>query len=158
MDIGLGGPGVGDGQGGLECCGSWGHKELDTTEQLNWTAIHQHELARGIHMSAPSWPPSYLPPHPIPLGCHRALALGSMCHTANSNWLSILYTVMLCFNATVSNHPSLSFPTCVQRLCFMSASPFLLYKEDYQYHLSRFHIFALLKNSCLSFSDLHHFA
>ena len=27
--------GVGDGQGGLACCDSWGHKELDTTEQLN---------------------------------------------------------------------------------------------------------------------------
>ena len=25
-------PGVGDGQGGLVCCGSWGHKESDTTE------------------------------------------------------------------------------------------------------------------------------
>ena len=23
---------VGDGQGGLACCGSWGHKESDTTE------------------------------------------------------------------------------------------------------------------------------
>ena len=30
-------PGVGDGQGGLACCDSWGHKESDTTEQLNWT-------------------------------------------------------------------------------------------------------------------------
>ena len=30
-------PGFGDGQGGLACCGSWGHKESDTTEQLNWT-------------------------------------------------------------------------------------------------------------------------
>ena len=29
--------GVGDGQGGLVCCGSWGHKESDMTEQLNWT-------------------------------------------------------------------------------------------------------------------------
>ena len=28
-------PGVGDGQGGLVCCGSWGSKELDTTELLN---------------------------------------------------------------------------------------------------------------------------
>ena len=27
--------GVGDGQGGLACCDSWGHKESDTTEQLN---------------------------------------------------------------------------------------------------------------------------
>ena len=27
--------GVGDGQGSLACCSPWGHKELDTTEQLN---------------------------------------------------------------------------------------------------------------------------
>ena len=30
-------PGVGDGQGGLACCDSWGPKESDTTEWLNWT-------------------------------------------------------------------------------------------------------------------------
>ena len=30
-------PGVGDGQGGLVCCDSWGCKESDTTEWLNWT-------------------------------------------------------------------------------------------------------------------------
>ena len=29
--------GVGDGQGGLACCNSWGCKELDTTEWMNWT-------------------------------------------------------------------------------------------------------------------------
>ena len=29
--------GDGDGQGGLECCDSWGYKESDTTEWLNWT-------------------------------------------------------------------------------------------------------------------------
>ena len=29
-------PGVGGGQGGLVCCGSWGRKELDTTERLKW--------------------------------------------------------------------------------------------------------------------------
>ena len=27
--------GVGDGHGGLACCGSWGRKKLDTTERLN---------------------------------------------------------------------------------------------------------------------------
>ena len=32
-------PGIGDGQGGLACCGSWGHKESDTTERLNWTQL-----------------------------------------------------------------------------------------------------------------------
>ena len=30
-------PGVGDGQGGLACCNSWGRKESDMTEPLNWT-------------------------------------------------------------------------------------------------------------------------
>ena len=31
--------GVGDGQGGLACCNSWGHKESDRTEQLNLTEL-----------------------------------------------------------------------------------------------------------------------
>ena len=30
-------PGVGDGQGVLVCCNSWGRKESDMNEQLNWT-------------------------------------------------------------------------------------------------------------------------
>ena len=32
-------PGVGDGQGGLACCGSSGPKESDTTERLNLTEV-----------------------------------------------------------------------------------------------------------------------
>ena len=32
--------GVGDGQGGLACCDSWGRKESDTTERLNWTELN----------------------------------------------------------------------------------------------------------------------
>ena len=32
-------PGVGDGQGGLACCDSWGLEESDTTE-LNWTELN----------------------------------------------------------------------------------------------------------------------
>ena len=36
MDMGLSGfAAVGDRQGGLACCDSWGCKESDTTEQLN---------------------------------------------------------------------------------------------------------------------------
>ena len=31
--------GVVDGQGSLECCSPWGRKEVDTTEQLNWTGV-----------------------------------------------------------------------------------------------------------------------
>ena len=32
--------GVGDGQGGLACWDSWGRKESDTTEQLNWAELN----------------------------------------------------------------------------------------------------------------------
>ena len=35
MDMSLSELGVGDGQGGLVCCNSWGRKESDTTERLN---------------------------------------------------------------------------------------------------------------------------
>ena len=36
-------PGVGDEQGSLACCRSWGRKESDTTERLNW-AEHQRSI------------------------------------------------------------------------------------------------------------------
>ena len=32
--------GFGDGQGTLACCSPWGHKELDTTKQLNLTGLN----------------------------------------------------------------------------------------------------------------------
>ena len=32
--------GIGDGQGGLACCNSWGRKESDMTERLNWTDLN----------------------------------------------------------------------------------------------------------------------
>ena len=32
-------PGVGDGQGSLVCCSRCDHKELDTTDRLNWTQL-----------------------------------------------------------------------------------------------------------------------
>ena len=40
-------PGVGNGQGSLACCSPWGHKELDTTEWLNWWSrrIQYHRQA-----------------------------------------------------------------------------------------------------------------
>ena len=38
--------GAGDGQGGLVCCDSWGCKESDTTERLNWTEIIESRIRR----------------------------------------------------------------------------------------------------------------
>ena len=41
-------PGIGDGQGGLVCCDSWGRKELDTTERLNWTELSEKNFASFV--------------------------------------------------------------------------------------------------------------
>ena len=40
-------------QGGLTCCSPWGHKELDTTEWLNWTELR---MQGGV----------IFPVHPLP--------------------------------------------------------------------------------------------
>ena len=55
-------PGVGDGQGGLACCDSWGCKESDTTERLNWT-----ELNSGTSSTSTATPISAQWPSPLSL-------------------------------------------------------------------------------------------
>ena len=35
---------IDDGQGGMVCCNSWGCKEPDRTERLNWTELNWTEL------------------------------------------------------------------------------------------------------------------
>ena len=55
---------VDDGQGGLACCGSWSHKELDMTERLNWTTEEErgplwfwyHTYGSGTETSAQCGP------------------------------------------------------------------------------------------------------
>jgi len=44
-------PGVGDGQGGLACCHSWGLKESDTTEPLNWTELKEKKVLLSVQFS-----------------------------------------------------------------------------------------------------------
>ena len=41
--------GVGDGQGGLACCGSGGRKKLDMTERLNWTELNMSVYSSSMH-------------------------------------------------------------------------------------------------------------
>ena len=60
-------PGVGEGQGGPACCSSWGRKELDMTEQMNWTEDTYISLPRFllwcylILISKPPWELLILP-------------------------------------------------------------------------------------------------
>ena len=54
--------GVGDGQGSLACCDSWGGKESDTTERLNWTELLAAAAAAKSLQSCPTlWPHKWQP-------------------------------------------------------------------------------------------------
>ena len=44
--------GVGDGQGGLACCDSWGCKESDRTEWLNWTELSTYNVWKIVQALA----------------------------------------------------------------------------------------------------------
>ena len=44
-------PGVGDGQGSLECCSLWDFKESETTRQLNGTEVIIHWLLHVMGVS-----------------------------------------------------------------------------------------------------------
>ena len=50
-------PGDGDEQGGLACCDSWGRKELDTTERLNWTELNTGLFLRSMWTGSPCYIP-----------------------------------------------------------------------------------------------------
>ena len=73
--------GVGDGQGGLACCNSWGRKESDMTEQLNWT--------------------------PVP-DCLASLLLLPLllCTTAMLTFAFLAYKINSCFPWLAATHPS----------------------------------------------------
>ena len=47
--------GVGDGQGSLACCHSWGHKDSDTTEQLNWNELKTMKFKKKSWNFKLSW-------------------------------------------------------------------------------------------------------
>ena len=107
----------------------------------------------------PFEPPSHLPPHTNPLGCHRASDLSSKLHAANFLRLSILHMMMhvfQCYSLKLSRPrhdwsylaaaaPSLTVPKvcslCLPLLC-CPANKIII------------HIYALIYTICLSLSDL----
>ena len=80
-------PGVGDRQGGLACCSSWGCKESDTTEPLNWT----EQSPSGVILEPPKWK-SVTVSIVFPTVCHEVMGPDAM----------ILVFWMLSFKPTFS--------------------------------------------------------
>ena len=104
----------------------------------------------------PLEPPSHLPPipslqvvteHQVELPVSYSKFPLAVCFTYGNEYVSMMF-----FSS--SSHPLLP-PLCPQVYC-LSASSLLPCRQVYQHHLSRFHIYVLLYNICLSLSDLLH--
>ena len=89
-------------------------------------------------------PPSHLPPQSIPLGIPSAPAPSILYHASNLDWQFVSHMILYVFqwHSPKSSHP-LS-PTESKRLFYTSMSLLLTYIQGYCYHLSKFHIYALV--------------
>ena len=109
-------------------------------------AIHQHESTTDIHMFPILNPPPSS--HPIPslwvVPVHQPQAPNIIHRTRTGDSFRIWYYT--CFNAILPNHPTLSLSHRVQKtvLSYTSVSLLLSRVQGYHYHLSKFHIYALV--------------
>ena len=89
-------------------------------------------------------PPSYLPPCTLPPGHPSAPALSILYWTWTG--YSFLIWYYTCFHAIHPNHPTLSLSHRVQKtVLYISFGSLLLSCiQSYRYHLSKFHIYALV--------------
>ena len=89
-------------------------------------------------------PPSHLPLHPIPQGHPSAPALSTLSHALNLDWWCFTYDnihISMPFSQIIPPSPS---PTESRSLFFTSVSLLLSRIQSYRYHLSKFHIYALV--------------
>ena len=96
-------------------------------------------------------PPSYLPPHTIPLGHPSAPAPSILYPASNLDWCFISHMILYMFqcHSPKSSHPH-SLPQspkdCSIHLCLL-----LSRIQGYRYHLSKFHICVSILYWCFSF-------
>ena len=100
-------------------------------------------------------PPSHLPPHPIPQGHPIAPALSTQSHASNLDWRSVSHMIIYKFQCypVKSSHPR-HLPQSPKD-CSVHVSLLLSCIKGYRYHLSKFHIYALVHyiGVILSFID-----
>ena len=82
-------PGVGDRQGGLACCNSWGHKESDMTERLNWAELRSSVTSGKVLTVTFLWGPGPLTTiHRSPSAPSAGLPASTQ-DTASHSWFSL---------------------------------------------------------------------
>ena len=116
-------------------------------------AIHQHESATGVHVLEP---PSHLPPHTNPLGHPSAPAPSILYHASNLDWQFISHMIIYMFQcySPKSSHPR-PLPQSPKDF-YTSVSLLISHIQGYHYHLSKFHIYALVYYIGVFLSGLLH--
>ena len=89
-------------------------------------------------------PSSHVSPHPIPQCPPRTPALNTLFHASNLDWRSISRMIIYMFQChspkSPHPHPVPQSPKTVLYICVS----FLSRIQGYHYHLSKFHIYALV--------------
>ena len=120
-------------------------------------AMHQHKSTMGVHV----FPILNPPPTSLPIPClgvipvHQPQASCILHRTwTGDSFLMWYYT---CFNAILPNHHPPPSPTESRRPFYISVSLLLSRIQGYRYHLSKFHIYALVYCIGVFLSGLLHF-
>ena len=98
--------------------------------------MHQHESAMGIHV----FPILNHPPHTIPLGHPSAPVWSILYHASSLVWWFISHMIIYMFQC---HSPKSSHPRPLP-LFYISVSLLLSHIQGYHFHLSKFHIYALV--------------
>ena len=95
-----------------------------------------------VYLCSPSW--TLLPPHTLPLGRPNAPAPSIQYRASNLDWWLVSYMILYMFqcHSPKSPHP-LPLPES-KRVFYTSVSLLLSHIQGYCYHLSKFHIYALV--------------
>ena len=107
-------------------------------------AIHQHKSTMGVHVFPILTPPPISFPIPslwvIPVHQPRASCI------MHRNWTGDSFHIWYytCFNAILPNHPTLALSHRVQKTVLYICVSLLSRIQGYRYHLSKFHINALV--------------
>ena len=130
--------------------------KLITLQYCVGFAIHQHESTTGIHV----FPILNLPPRSLPvpslwvIPVHQSQASSIMHRTWAGDSFHIWYYT--CFNVILPNHPTFSLSHRVQKTVLYIFVLLLSCFQGYCYHLSKFHIYALVNCIGVFLSGLLH--